>query len=135
MSDIIQLFTILPVPPEEAYRAWLDSKTHSAFSNSIAKIDPQEGGAFSAWDGYITGSIAILEPEYHIVQRFRTTDFEPDDEDSILDLYFIPEGDGCRFVLTHSRLPEGREDEFEMGWEDHYLSPMTAYFYGKAKKE
>ncbi len=132
MSDPIQLFTILPIPPEEAYRAWLDSRMHSEFTNSKVVIVPIEGGAFSSWDGYITGSIVILEPEQHIVQRFRTTDFSPEDEDSILDLWFIPEGNGCRLVLTHSRLPEGREEEFELGWEDHYLSPMTAYFYREA---
>lgn len=132
MSEIIQLAAEFPVPMDVVYDAWLDPVEHAAFTNSAAKSDPWVGGKFSAWDGFIFGIYEILEPKYHIVMRWRTTDFLPEDIDSVLDLLLMPEGDGCRLILTHSNLPEGREDEFEDGWEAYYLAPMTGYFHRKA---
>ncbi len=132
MPDIIQLAALFPVNMETVYDAWLDPVEHAGFTNSPAQSDPKVGGKFTAWEGYIYGTYALLEPKFHIVMRWRTTDFDPEDEDSILDILILPEAEGCRMVLTHSHLPEGREDEFEEGWEDYYLAPMQGYFQGKA---
>ena len=135
MSEIIQIFTILPASQAQLYHDWLDSEAHGAFTGYPACIDPRVGGEFTAYDGYILGSTAILEPEYHIVQRWRTTDFAETDEDSILDILLIPEGDGTRLVLTNSHLPAGREDEFEQGWEDYYFAPMQGYYQHLFKQQ
>lgn len=135
MPEIVQVFDVFPVSPERCYRAWLNSDEHSAFTNSPAQIDPRIGGSFTAWDGYIYGTIAILEPEHHIVQRWRTTDFAEDDEDSILDITIVPDEIGCRLILTHSHLPEGREEEFEDGWVNYYLAPMAGYFHSLSDKD
>ncbi len=66
------------VPPKRLYRAWLDSEEHGAFTGGEAEIDPVPGGAFSAWDGYISGTTLVLDPPRRIEQAWRTIDFPPD---------------------------------------------------------
>ena len=51
MPESIQCSTVLPAGPERIYRAWLDSAEHAAFTGSPAYIEPDVGGAFTAWDG------------------------------------------------------------------------------------
>jgi uncharacterized protein YndB with AHSA1/START domain len=55
MAEALKISVDLPVSPERAFRAWFDSYEHSQFTGSPAKIDPQVGGKFTAWDGYIQG--------------------------------------------------------------------------------
>ncbi len=43
------------VSPETLYNAWLDSITHSKMTGGEAKCSNMINGAFSAWDGYISG--------------------------------------------------------------------------------
>ena len=55
MKNEFTLSVILNVKPEIAYKDWLNSKEHSNFTGSPAKINPNIGGTFTAWDGYISG--------------------------------------------------------------------------------
>lgn len=128
MAEALSVFDIFPVSPKRLYEAWLSSIEHSAFTNSVAKIDPRIDGKFSAWDGYITGKTVTLEPYSRIVQIWRTTDFAEDDPDSILEVLIQPAEVGCQVILNHTGLPDGRGDEFEQGWEDYYFAPMQGYF-------
>jgi hypothetical protein len=60
---------------EEACDAWLDSKCHSAMTGARAKASPQQGAAFTAWDGDIFGRTLKLEPGRRIARSWRTTKF------------------------------------------------------------
>ncbi len=55
MSERIRVSAVIPVKRTTLYSAWLDSKEHSAFTGVQARMDPNVGGKYSAWDGYITG--------------------------------------------------------------------------------
>jgi activator of HSP90 ATPase len=128
MSESLSVYTILPVPPKKIFEAWLDSMEHTAFTNSDANIDPQVGGEFSAWDGYITGKTISIEPFTRIVQSWRTTDFSEDDPDSQLDIIIEPLDSGCKITLNHTGLPDCSKDDYIKGWEDYYFAPMRGYF-------
>ena len=128
MSESLSVFSIFPVPLKKVYEAWMDSDEHTAFTNSEAKIDSRVGGEFSAWEGYITGKTISLEPFTRIVQSWRTTDFNADDPDSLLEIILEPMDSGCKVTINHSGLPDGRKDEFVQGWEDYYFAPMRGYF-------
>jgi activator of HSP90 ATPase len=128
MAESLRVFSIFPVPSKKIYEAWLDSKEHSAFTNSEAIIDPRIGGEFSAWDGYITGKTISLEPFTRIIQSWRTTDFEDHDPDSRLEVTFETMDSGCKVMLNHTGLPDGSKDEYIKGWEDYYFEPMQEYF-------
>ncbi|MBM3274576.1 MAG: SRPBCC domain-containing protein, partial [Candidatus Sericytochromatia bacterium] len=54
--DSLHLTADIPASPQAIYDAWLDADEHSAFTGASASVEPQAGGKFSAWDGYIEGT-------------------------------------------------------------------------------
>ncbi len=94
MIDELKLQVIIHASPEVVFNAWLDSEQHSLFTGSPAVIDPQPGGAFQAWDGYIFGKTLEVEPYRRILQTWRTTEFPQDAPDSLVEILFenTPEG-------------------------------------------
>lgn len=128
MKESIELSVVLNASHENVYKAWLDSDEHSKFTGSEAIIDPKINKKFSAWDGYITGSNLALEPYKRIVQKWRTTEFDKTDEDSILEVLFVEQGDKTKLILKHSNIPEGQGDDYKKGWKDFYFKPMQKYF-------
>ena len=126
--ESLNMEVILPVSPKELFNAWLDSKKHSQFTGSGAEIDPQVGGSFTAWDGYISGKTLEVEPPRRILQAWRTTEFPEGSPDSQLELLFVSVPDGTRLVLNHSHIPDGQKDSYAEGWRDYYFKPMKEYF-------
>jgi activator of HSP90 ATPase len=117
----------IPAPPKVVYAAWLDSAEHSAMTGGVAVVSDQVGGAFEAWDGYIRGQNVLLEPPRRIVQRWRTVEFAPEDEDSLLEIALESAEQGTRLTIRHSNLP-AHGMQYQQGWIDAYLTPMKAYF-------
>ena len=128
MPESFQVSTTLPVESEKAYKAWLDSSEHSQFTGSPAEINPQVGGIFSAWDGYIKGVTLELTPYSRILQSWRADDFSPESGDSRIEVLFEDVPGGTRLTLIHTDVPDGQSEEFRQGWEDFYFTPMQAYF-------
>lgn len=121
------LTEIIPAPPGVIYRAWLDSQGHSRMTGSPAQATEQDGGAFSAWDGYIWGHNLELEPERRIVQAWRSSDFDEGAPDSRLEVLLEAVQGGTRLTLHHSELPDDG-DTYRQGWIEFYFEPMKAYF-------
>jgi len=111
-----------------AYDAWLDSEKHSQLTGSEAQIKAEEGSAFTAWDGYISGKITELVPNQKIVQTWRTTAFAEEAEDSILTVSFYASKRGCKIQLDHTNIPKGDGPKYKKGWKEHYFEPMEKYF-------
>jgi activator of HSP90 ATPase len=117
--------------PGKIYKAWLNSKMHSEIIGDNAKINAKLNGKFVVWDGYITGSNVELIPDKKIVQNWRTTEFDEDDPDSILEIY-LDEVDNCtQLTMVHKNIPDGQGDDYKKGWIDYYFEPMKKYFRGK----
>jgi len=132
MLETIHCSTIVPgVTIERLYRAWLDSAEHGTLTGSEAHIDPQVGGPFTAWDGYIQGTTLELQPYRRILQAWRTTDFPPGSADSRLEVLLEAVEGGVQITLHHSDIPAGQGEEYRQGWEDYYFQPMQAYFSGE----
>lgn len=134
-TESIELVVKLSVGAEELYRAWLDSKKHSAFTKAKAVIDPRIGGRHTAWDGYIQGITLELEPGRRIVQSWRTSEFPEHSEDSLLELLFDQQTGGTRLTLRHTHIPEGEGEKYREGWQESYFDPMRAYFGSRQKKK
>lgn len=122
----------IPAPPHEVYEAWLSSAGHSAMTGADAQIDPSVGGAYEAWDGYITGRTVELEPDRRIVQAWRTSEFDDSHPDSQIEVLLEPAEGGTKVTIRHTNVPYGQLGYEQGGWQDSYFDPMRAYFSGKA---
>jgi hypothetical protein len=54
-SESIKVSAVIPSTPKVIFKAWLSGSEHSAMTGSAAKSTARVGGAFTAWDGYISG--------------------------------------------------------------------------------
>lgn len=130
--SIDSLLTSGPVSAsaQAIYDAFIDAALHTAMTGAGATSDPQVGGEFTAWDGYITGRHLELSPGRRIVQSWRSSQFPADAPDSRLEIELLPEAGGTLVSFRHSEIPAGRGAGYEQGWVDHYLEPMRRFFVG-----
>jgi activator of HSP90 ATPase len=119
------------VAPNVLYTAWLNSKEHSKFTGSGAKIDPKVGGKFIAWDGYIYGITREKEENKRIVQSWRTTEFAKEDPDSKREILFEKTKNGTKLILKHSEIPKGQAEEYKKGGGEYYFKLMKEYYSKK----
>lgn len=127
MSIEFEVSDVISASQEVLYSAWLDSEQHSRMTGSPATVSAVVGDRFEAWDGYIQGKNLELESPYRILQRWRTTEFEEDDEDSLLEVSFEAEETGTRVTIRHANLPE-HGMQYKQGWIDSYFIPMKSFF-------
>jgi uncharacterized protein YndB with AHSA1/START domain len=127
-TDSIEVTAVIPASAASVYAAWLDSEGHTAMTGGDAVIDAVVGGAHSAWGGYITGETRALEAGRRIEQTWRALDFPEGSGHSLLVVTIEDEDEGARVTIAHSELPEGMGASYQIGWQDHYFTPMMAYF-------
>ena len=128
MPYTFTLTASIPASPEEIYQAWLDSLAHSEMTGGEASMSDQIGAEVSAWDGYISGRNIELIPSERIVQAWRTSEFEDEDEDLVITVILEPVGAETLLTLEHSNVPDEHKSYEEGGWESNYFEPMVAYF-------
>ena len=127
MGIEFRISDLITASPEIIYHAWLNSKEHGLMTGSPAEISDQVDGAFSAWDGYISGKNLELNPTLRILQSWRTTEFDESDPDSLLEITFISEGNATRVTIRHTELPN-HGMQYQQGWIEAYFNPMKQYF-------
>lgn len=132
MSIEFEVSDVIPAAQDEIYNAWLDPEEHSKMTGATAKVSPDLGGTFEAWDGYIQGKNLELEYPRRILQAWRTTEFDATEPDSRLEILLEPASGGTRITIRHSNLPE-HGMQYREGWMDAYFEPMKAYFGEKAR--
>jgi activator of HSP90 ATPase len=118
----------VPGTPDAVYEAWMSSEGHTAMTGAEAHVDPKVGGAFDAWDGYITGHTLALEPGRRIVQSWRTSEFTDEHDDSQIEVLLEPVEEGTRVTIRHTNVPDGQLGYEQGGWQDSYFDPMHEYF-------
>lgn len=112
--------------PERIYEALLDTKQFIAFSGRAAQINREVGGAFTLFDGHITGRNVELVPNKRVVQAWRATDW-PEGAYSIARFELKPQGTGTHLVFDHIGFPEGLRDHLAEGWNGHYWELLRKY--------
>jgi uncharacterized protein YndB with AHSA1/START domain len=118
----------LPAPPDAVYRAYLDAGTHARFTQEKAEIDPRPGGKLSAYAGYISGEILMLEEGRRIVHSWRTTEWPAGLGDSRVELTLEPSGTGTTLTMVHSDVPASQAASYEAGWRAHYWDVLETFF-------
>ena len=119
--------------PKRLYKALLDSKQFSEFSAQLgefsaksAKINRTEGGAFTLFDGYITGRNVELVPNQRIVQAWHDKEW-PAGVYSIVKFELKSQGSGTHLVFDHTGFPENSREHLAAGWKSHYWDPIKKY--------
>jgi activator of HSP90 ATPase len=128
MKNEFTVSVILNEKPDVLFNAWLNSKEHSNFTGSPAKIAPKIGGKFTAWDNYISGKTIEMDPNKRIVQEWRSTEFPEESPDSRIEITFEKVEEGTKLTLRHFDIPKGQAQEYKKGWKDFYFEPMKKYY-------
>ena len=128
MAQAFELADVVPAAPQVVYDAWMSSAGHTAMTGSPAIVDPQVGGAFEAWDGYIVGRTLSLDPGHRIVQSWRTSEFSEDEGDSRIEVALEPVAEGTRITVRHTEVPDGHLSYERDEWQERYFEPMRKYF-------
>ena len=121
------LKTKIDATAEQIYRAWLSSDGHTNMTGGIANVSDKIGDNFTAWDGYIEGQNMELEPFNRILQSWRTSQFEKDEEDSQIEIQLSEFNGQTELTLIHTNVPESGE-HYIKGWDNSYFQPMKIYF-------
>jgi len=124
MKDFKKYY-IVPAEPEEIYKALTTETTIQLWTGDLVSIDPQEGGAFSMWDGAITGEFITLEPYKKIVQEWF---FGEQEEKSIVTLKFHEHKRGTSLEVQHTNIPDGDYDDIVDGWNDTYMASLLEFY-------
>jgi activator of HSP90 ATPase len=127
MKESVELKETFNVKPSVIYAAWLDSGGHEKMTGGVAQCSTGIGAGFSTWDGYITGKNIELTNNKRIVQSWRTSEFEENDEDSKLLIELRATDEGTELTIIHTNIPQG-QTQYKKGWLDHYFTPMKEYF-------
>lgn len=133
-TSIIRQRVRFSAPPPVVYRALTSSREHSAFTEAPARIAARVGGAMSAYGGYITGSYVEVSPGRGFVQRWRTTEFPKDAQDSLLEIRLAKDGSGTRLTMVHRNVPPAQAKAYDAGWQEHYWRPLRAFLRHKKPK-
>ncbi|MBL8919923.1 MAG: SRPBCC domain-containing protein [Myxococcaceae bacterium] len=132
MAERIEVSRVIKAPARRIYEAWLDPEEHALMTG--ASTSGGEGGAYTAWDGYIEGRTTSAEPYTRIVQKWRTTEFPDSHPDSTLTIELTEVAGGTEVKLTHTGLPKGQSADYDTGWKDYYFDPMEKYFASPREK-
>jgi uncharacterized protein YndB with AHSA1/START domain len=122
---------VFPGTPLAIYEALVDPKKHAAMTGSAAKGAAKVGGAFTAWDGYISGKYLKLVRGSRIVCEWSTTEWPEGYPPSLLDLTLVPSKEGAKLTMVHSKVPSSQADEYRQGWIDSYWNPLKEYLLAK----
>ncbi len=113
--------------PKAVYDALMDQKKHAAFTSAPAKVSAKIGGAFSAYDGYLTGITLELKPDKRIVQAWRSEGW-PDGHYSIVTLAFLKKSGGMTELrFTQIGVPADDYGKKNRGWHEHYWEPLKKF--------
>jgi activator of HSP90 ATPase len=111
--------------PHAVYEMLMDSAEHARFSGAEASISREIGGAFTAYDGDLSGTNIELVPDAKIVQSWHDDDW-PDGHYSTATFLLEEAEGGTRLTFTQTGVPEQHYDEISQGWRDYYWTKMAS---------
>jgi activator of HSP90 ATPase len=127
MGSVITQSVTLPAPAQELFDMYLEPSIHGAFTGHPVKIGKESGSEFYAFEGQLRGTILVTIPSRLIVQSWRSVNFKPDDEDSMLILAFSEANGEGGVDLIHIGVPDHEIEPVSIGWESYYWVPWRDY--------
>lgn len=114
--------------PHDVYEALMDSEKHTKFTGAKASISREVGGAFTAYDGALSGTILELVADTKIVQSWRGSDegWVPGHYSTATFSLEAIDG-GTRLSFVQTGVPEQRFEQISQGWHTYYWPKMKAF--------
>ena len=114
--------------PHDVYEALMDSEKHSQFTGAQASISRDVGGAFTAYDGALTGTILDLAPDTKIVLAWRGSDEGWPPGHYSTATFSLEEIDGgTRLTFVQTGVPEQSFNQINRGWRNYYWKRMKTF--------
>jgi len=107
-----------------------DASKYVDVNSKPAEINPQPGGEFRIFGGYIVGRQIELVPNQRIVQAWREPTWDPGVY-SVVHFEFSEQGDRTRLVFDHAGFPQGAGDHLAIGWKRNYWEPLDKFLARK----
>ena len=127
MRSVILQSVTLPAAADKLFEMYLDPQAHQAITGAEVQIGPEQGAAFRAFDGALSGTILAVVKPVMVVQSWRSVSFNETDPDSTLILGFRAEGGHGRIDLVHVDVPDHDYEGVNDGWEKYYWTPWRQY--------
>ena len=128
-KNSIEQEIIIKSTPHEIYEVFMDTKKHSMFTESKAKVSREVGGSFSIFEGALSGKNVELIQDKKIVQTWRSEGENwPKGYYSTITLVLEPVDNGTLIKFTHIDIPEGAYESVKEGWSKYYWEPLKEMF-------
>ena len=114
--------------PANLFEALTDPKLISAYTQSPATTNPTVGGAFSYFDGQISGTYTAITPPTAITQQLRFKEWHDADTSTVTITLTALDRTTTRLTLHQTHVPEhdryGNRDvphKVEEGWKQFFF--------------
>ena len=112
---------------KDVYEALVDSRKHSKFTNSKAKVSRKVGAKFTVFKGALYGRNLEIKPNKKIVQEWCCKmKAWPKDHYSRVTFSFSRIKGGTKLILYHSGVPSACHKDIIKGWKNYYWNPMNS---------
>jgi len=127
MSFDLTLEFQLSASPERVMKLLTDAALIRKWSGSDGVVENKEGGKFSMFDGWATGTV-IKTGANELAYTWKTTDWPEETKPSEVHYILKKHDGGTKVTIKHTGLPS--EDEMKShrsGWTDYFFDPMEDY--------
>jgi activator of HSP90 ATPase len=115
--------------PHEIFEMLMDSKKHSQFTESDAKISRKVGGKFTTYDGYASGVNKVLVKDKKIVQTWRGSDW-PEGLFSTITIELANISSKTKLTFVQENVPEDQYESIKKGWIEFYWDRIKEVLKG-----
>jgi activator of HSP90 ATPase len=130
MTQTIRQTIKFKASPARVFETLISSKRHAAFTGFPATLSRKAGGAFTCYDGYISGFNLQVVPAKRIVQAWRSQGW-PDGHFSVVTFAISKSAGGAtKLSFTQIGVPAGDVKAKTKGWKFHYWDRLKAHLEG-----
>jgi activator of HSP90 ATPase len=128
MANIHQEETFA-APPASVFRALAEPAELAKVTGAPSQGASNEGGAFTAFGGHVSGRHVELVEGKRVVQAWRAKTW-PEGVWSLARFELLPAKDGkeTKLVFDHDGFPEDMKEHLAAGWKANYWEPLRKHF-------
>ena len=124
-TKTIKQSVLIKSAPHDVYEAYMDSKKHSKFTQSKAKISREIGGKFTVFEGDLEGKNLELITDKKIVQSWRSNEEGwPKNHYSTITIELDSVETGTRLNFKQTGVPLTSYESVKQGWKEYYWEPL-----------